>query len=62
MTKFKFIGDPKTKEVMKDSVDAFGVTFNKGKASEVEDEKVIAKLRGNSHFSEVKPKEKKADK
>jgi len=54
MAKFKFIGEPKTKELMPDVVTAFGVEFKKGKASEVKDPYAIGKLQNNSHFAEVK--------
>ena len=60
MAKFKFIGDPNNEEVIPEVTIAFGVTFEKSKPSEVKDPRAIGKLRGNSHFKEVKANDKPA--
>lgn len=51
--KFKYIG-----ECAAGFVSLGGIEFPKGKSVEVNGEALIAKLQGNSHFEEVKPKKK----
>lgn len=54
MPKAKFIGDPANElEVIPDAIEAFGVTFLKGKASTISSE-VAKKLKTNSHFEIIK--------
>jgi hypothetical protein len=54
MKKFKFVGEPGEK-LHKEDIEhvAFGLDFSGGKPVKVEDEKIIAKLEGNSHYQEV---------
>lgn len=59
MAKFTYIGvdgaaDPK-------GTDAFGIRFPVGRAVEVSDEKVIAKLAGHPHFKAADKEAKKAE-
>lgn len=53
MKKFKYIGDCEGNSFR-------GIDFPIGKTVEVKDEDAIKKLMGNSHFSEVKTRKKKA--
>lgn len=48
--RFRFTGDPRGETPR--SITAFGISFPAGEAVEVLDERVAAKLRGNSHFAE----------
>ena len=59
--KFEFIGEKKEDETK--SCTAFGYVFVRGEVVEVKDSLAIAKLKGNSHFKEVKntPRPKKAE-
>lgn len=50
MSVFRFIGDPRGEHPR--DITAFGISFPAGEAVEVPDERVAAKLRGNSHFAE----------
>jgi hypothetical protein len=52
MAGFKYVGDSQGHGP--ETVTAFGVTFPKGTTVTVEDDFVIGKLTGNSHFTEVK--------
>jgi hypothetical protein len=54
---FIFVGAPGEK-LHKDEIEhiAFDLDFSGGVAVEVTDPHIIAKLEGNSHFEEVKPK------
>ena len=52
---FKFIGNPATSQGKKidaagGPITAHGIVFPAGKFIDVEDENIIAKLEGNSHF------------
>lgn len=51
MAKFQFNGG---------DIVAFGYTFKKGEYTEVTDERVAAKLRGNGEFTQGRAKKKKA--
>lgn len=65
MKSFIYIGDPNTDDEAQKGpkeISFRGVTFKAGKASPVEDEATIKKLRGNSHFKEVKANEAPAPK
>lgn len=62
MAQFKFVGDPRPLGAEKvtghgpERLVLFGITFIKNAITEVEDEAkaILAKLRGNTHFQEVK--------
>ena len=68
MPKFRFCGTPATDETGKridishGGIVAFGIEFHQKTYTEVDDKRVIAKLRGNNHFEEQKNKPKKAEK
>lgn len=52
MAKFKYVGDPRNpgeQKQLPDEFEAFGVTFERGKFSEVPDE-LESKFEGNSHY------------
>lgn len=61
MAKFVFTADPNQgrRGVKKEESDqsrgikAFGIKFPRGEEVEVTDERIVSKLRGNSHFTEV---------
>lgn len=56
--KAKFIGDPsqpKGSETVPDEFEAFGITFERGKFSDVPDN-LAAKFVGNSHFETTEAK------
>lgn len=46
MPKFTYLGD-------QEAVTPWGIEFPQGVAVSVEDEAIVAKLRGNNHFAEV---------
>jgi len=65
MAKFRFIGNPRDPKDSRASITFGGIVFPLGDPVEVVNEAVAAKLRGNSHFSEVQtrnrePKEETA--
>ena len=48
--KAKFVGDPsQPNEAVPDSIEVYGLTFEKGKATEIPEE-LEAKFVGNNHF------------
>jgi hypothetical protein len=52
MAKFKYVGDPRNpgeQKQLPDEFEAFGVTFERGKFSEVPDA-LEGKFEGNSHY------------
>ena len=49
MSKVTFVGDPNSKEPVADCVQ-WGIKFPAGKAVDVTDEAILAKMRNNSHF------------
>jgi len=52
---FKFKGRyPEDEEADKTEVKIFGLNFEKGQFTSIEDEALVAKLRGNPHFEEEK--------
>lgn len=52
---FRFVGDPRHDGHGPDNVSVLGHTFVKnGEPTEVSDETAIRKLRGNSHFAELR--------
>jgi hypothetical protein len=53
MAKFRFIGNPRDPKDSRASITFGGIVFPLGEPVEVANEAVAAKLRGNSHFSEV---------
>lgn len=53
MAKFRFIGNPRDPKDSRASITFGGIIFPLGEPVEVVNEAVAAKLRGNSHFSEV---------
>lgn len=55
MAMFKYIGDNERTE-------CFGVAFQKGKPSKVDDPRAIAKLENNSEFQKVDGRTKAAKK
>jgi len=54
--KFKFIGNPNNRSDYKDSIIAFGIRFELGKATIVDDPFTAKKLANNPHFVECNPK------
>lgn len=55
MPKFRYI-----ETCEKGEVTLYGVTFPEGEAVEVEDPALIAKLKTNTHFQEIKPRKRNA--
>ena len=55
MPAFRFVGDPHRNGDGPDIIEAFGHAFVRDSGTEVADPVSVAKLRGNSHFAEVKP-------
>lgn len=68
MAKFVFTADPKQGQrgIRKEEADqsagvvAFGIEFPRGEEVEVNDERIVNKLRGNSHFEEIVASQPKA--
>lgn len=54
MAEFRWIGD-QSAEANPRKIGAFGLTFRVNGFTEVKDEAIAAKLRGNSHFEEKEP-------
>lgn len=50
--RFTFIGNPKNPADQREEATFRGITFKRGEAVTVEDEKIAEKLRGNTHFLE----------
>jgi hypothetical protein len=51
--KAKYVGDPtqpKGAETVPDEMEAFGLTFEKGKFTAIEDPALFQRLQGNNHF------------
>lgn len=56
MARFIYVGDPREDKRVgePDSTQIAGLTFGRERSTDVKDEALAQKLRGNSHFREVK--------
>jgi hypothetical protein len=53
MANFKFTGDPNADDA-REGVEVFGYKFSRKAYTDVTERAIVAKLRGNGHFTEKK--------
>jgi hypothetical protein len=53
MANFKFTGDPNAEDA-REGVEVFGYKFSRKAYTDVTERAIVAKLRGNGHFTEKK--------